>query len=159
MTSEIDVDGVTFRYRRAKTPALRGIDLHVSAGQFVAVVGPSQAGKSTLCLALNGLIPRSVPGKLSGEVRVGGRSTRKTSMKEMFTEAAIVFQDFESQLFATSAALDVAFGPENLGLPHDRIVERVTRYLGVVGLEGFERREPSSLSGGQKQRLALASAL
>ncbi|WP_028925202.1 ABC transporter ATP-binding protein [Pseudonocardia acaciae] len=159
MTSEIAVDGVTFRYRRAKTPALRGIDLHVSAGQFVAVVGPSQAGKSTLCLALNGLIPRSVPGKLSGEVRVGGRSTRKTSMKEMFTEAAIVFQDFESQLFATSAALDVAFGPENLGLPHDRIVERVTRYLGAVGLEGFERREPSSLSGGQKQRLALASAL
>jgi len=159
MTSEIDVDGVTFRYRRAKTSALRGLDLHIPAGQFVAVVGPSQAGKSTLCLAINGLIPQSVPGKLTGEVRVGGRSTRTTPMKEMFTSAAIVFQDFESQLFATSAALDVAFGPENLGLPHDQIVERVTRYLGLVGLEGFERREPSSLSGGQKQRLALASAL
>jgi len=159
MTSDIHVDGVTFRYRRSKTSALRDLDLHIPAGQFVAVVGPSQAGKSTLCLAINGLIPQSVPGKLTGEVRVGGRSTRTSPMKEMFTAAAIVFQDFESQLFATSAALDVAFGPENLGLPHDQIVERVTRYLGLVGLEGFERREPSSLSGGQKQRLALASAL
>jgi energy-coupling factor transport system ATP-binding protein len=159
MTAEIEVDRLSFRYRRTKTSALRNLNLHIPAGQFVAVIGPSQAGKSTFCLAINGLIPQSVPGKLTGEVRIGGRSTRTTPMKEMFTSAAIVFQDFESQLFATSAALDVAFGPENLGLPHDQIVERVTRYLGLVGLEGFERREPSSLSGGQKQRLALASAL
>ncbi|WP_413801983.1 ABC transporter ATP-binding protein [Streptomyces iranensis] len=159
MSGIVEVHDLGFRYRRASTQALRGIELDIPAGQFVAVVGPSQAGKSTLCLALNGLIPHSVAGKMTGDVRVGGRSTRHTPVKEIFTEAAIVFQDFESQLFASSAALDVAFGAENLGLPHVEIVARVHRYLGLVGLEGFERREPSSLSGGQKQRLALASAL
>lgn len=159
MTEMIEVADLGFRYRKTTRPALRAVDLTIPTGQFVAVIGPSRAGKSTLCLSLNGLIPHSVAGKMTGTVHLDGRSTQDRSMKDMFTEAAIVFQDFESQLFSSNAALDVAFGPENLGLAHDEIVARVDHYLDLVGLRGYERREPSSLSGGQKQRLALASAL
>src|ERR671921_2635306 len=159
MEPEVSVRGLGCRYRGQQKPALDGVDLEVAEGEFVVVMGPSGAGKSTLCVSLNGLIPHFFKGKMEGEVRVGGRSTREGKVGEFAQEVGLVFQDFEAQLFSTNVALEVAFGPENFRVERGEVVERVERVLGQVRLEGFEKRPPATLSGGQKQRLAIASVL
>jgi energy-coupling factor transport system ATP-binding protein len=155
----ITLEDVRFRYRGGHSFALNGINLKVETGELVAVVGPSRAGKSTLCMTLNGLIPHYTRGRFEGRVIVAGRATAKARVADLSRDVALVFQDFESQLFSTSAALDVAFGPENFGVDHANVVARVQDALEVTRLRGFERREPATLSGGQKQRLAIAAAL
>lgn len=155
----IKIKDLSFQYRSAADKALNNINLEFGKGEFAAVIGPSRAGKSTLCLTMNGLIPHSLKGEFSGSVCLCGVSTADEETSGLFQYAAIVFQDFESQLFSTCAAMDVAFGPENLGLAHDEIVHRVNESLKMVDLSGYDRRDPSSLSGGQKQRLAIASVL
>jgi energy-coupling factor transport system ATP-binding protein len=159
MEPEVSIEGLTYRYRGQQKPALQGVDLEVDEGEFVVIMGPSGAGKSTLCVSLNGLIPHFFRGKMEGEVRVGGRSTREGNVGEFAQEVGLVFQDFEAQLFSTNVALEVAFGPENFRVERDEMIERVERVLGQVRLEGFEKRTPATLSGGQKQRLAIASVL
>src|ERR687894_1318291 len=159
MKPEVSIEGLVYRYRGQQKPALAGVDLEVAEGEFVVVMGPSGAGKSTLCVYLNGLIPHFFRGKMEGEVRVGGRSTREGRVGEFAQEVGLVFQDFEAQLFSTNVALEVAFGPENFAVERDEMVRRVERVLGEVSLEGFENRTPATLSGGQKQRLAIASVL
>src|ERR671921_153806 len=159
MEPEVSVRGLGCRYRGQQKPALDGVDLEVAEGEFVVVMGPSGAGKSTLCVSLNGLIPHFFKGKMEGEVRVGGRSTREGKVGEFAQEVGLVFQDFEAQLFSTNVALEVAFGPENFRVERGEMVERVESVLGQVRLEGFEKRTPATLSGGQKQRLAIASVL
>ncbi len=155
----ISLKDVRFRYRRSPTYALDGIDLDISKGEFVAVIGPSQAGKSTLCLLLNGLIPHVVNGKLEGTVIIDGMDTSSHKCGELYKSVAMVFQDFEAQLFSTCAALDVAFPAENKGVPYEMLRELVHDCLERVDMLGFEMRQPALLSGGQKQRLAIASAL
>jgi energy-coupling factor transport system ATP-binding protein len=159
MEPEVRVEGLGFRYRGQQKPALDGVDLEVAEGEFVVVMGPSGAGKSTLCVSLNGLIPHFFRGRMEGEVRVGGRSTREGRVGEFAQEVGLVFQDFEAQLFSTNVALEVAFGPENFAVERDEMIRRVESVLGQVRLEGFENRTPATLSGGQKQRLAIASVL
>jgi energy-coupling factor transport system ATP-binding protein len=159
MEPEVTIEGLTYRYRGQQKPALKGVDLEVAEGEFVVIMGPSGAGKSTLCVSLNGLIPHFFRGKMEGEVRVGGRSTREGKVGEFAQEVGLVFQDFEAQLFSTNVALEVAFGPENFKVERGEMIERVERMLGQVRLEGFEKRTPATLSGGQKQRLAIASVL
>jgi energy-coupling factor transport system ATP-binding protein len=159
MEPAVSVSGLTYRYRGQQKPALGGVDLKVAEGEFVVIMGPSGAGKSTLCVSLNGLIPHFFRGKMEGEVRVGGRSTREGNVGEFAQEVGLVFQDFEAQLFSTNVALEVAFGPENFRVERGEMIERVERVLGQVNLEGFEQRTPATLSGGQKQRLAIASVL
>mgnify|MGYP000224059454 FL=1 len=155
----IDIRDLSYRYRGQKTPALQSINLQVEEGDFVVVMGPSEAGKSTLCACLNGLVPHFFRGKFRGEVRVLGRNTREHSVAEMAELVGLVFQDFEAQLFSTNVALEVAFGPENFNVPWEEIDRRVRRSLSLVGLEGMEQRAPATLSGGQKQKLAIASVL
>ena len=159
MKPEVSIEGLGYRYRGQQKPALDGVDLEVAEGEFVVVMGPSGAGKSTLCVSLNGLIPHFFRGRMEGEVRVGGRSTREGKVGEFAQEVGLVFQDFEAQLFSTNVALEVAFGPENFAVEREEMVRRVERVLGEVRLGGFEDRTPATLSGGQKQRLAIASVL
>src|ERR687894_417635 len=159
MKPEVSIEGLGYRYRGQQKPALDGVDLEVAEGEFVVVMGPSGAGKSTLCVSLNGLIPHFFRGRMEGEVRVGGRSTREGRVGEFAQEVGLVFQDFEAQLFSTNVALEVAFGPENFAVERDEMVRRVESVLRQVRLEGFEDRTPATLSGGQKQRLAIASVL
>src|SRR5919205_2043562 len=159
MKPEVSIEGLGYRYRGQQKPALRGVDLEVAEGEFVVVMGPSGAGKSTLCVSLNGLIPHFFRGRMEGEVRVGGRSTREGRVGEFAQEVGLVFQDFEAQLFSTNVALEVAFGPENFAVEHEEMERRVRSVLGQVRLKGFEDRTPATLSGGQKQRLAIASVL
>jgi energy-coupling factor transport system ATP-binding protein len=150
---------VGFTYRGAATPALDGVDLTVQRGEMAVVLGPSGAGKTTLCLCTNGLIPHFVHGSVSGRVEVFGVPTTDGTVSQLARDVALVFQDFEAQLFSTSVELEVAFGPENFAVPPDEIRRRVAGALAAVGLAGFERREPATLSGGEKQRLAIASVL
>src|ERR671917_866241 len=155
----VSVRNLGYRYRGRRDAALRGVDLEIGEGEFVVVMGHSGAGKSTLCTSLNGLIPHFFRGRMEGEVRVGGRSTREGKVGEFASEVGLVFQDFEAQLFSTNVALEVAFGPENFEVDREEMVRRVESVLSQVRLEGFDDRQPATLSGGQKQRLAIASVL
>ncbi len=138
---------------------LRGVDLSIERGEFVALMGPTGAGKSTLCLALNGLVPQATGGVIRGRVEVLGRSTRTTPVAILASQVGLVMQDPESQLFSATVETEVAFGPENLGLPPQQIAERVAWALNLVGMADYRQRTPTQLSGGQKQRVAIAASL
>ncbi|MDP8949596.1 MAG: energy-coupling factor transporter ATPase [Actinomycetota bacterium] len=155
----VSIRDLTYTYRGQDKAALDGVSLEVAEGEFVVVMGPSGAGKSSLCTSLNGLIPHFFRGRMEGEVRVRGRSTRDGKVGEFAKEVGLVFQDFEAQLFSTNVALEVAFGPENFRVDREEMTRRVGEVLKRVRLEGFENRQPATLSGGQKQRLAIASVL
>ncbi|MFW6361755.1 MAG: ABC transporter ATP-binding protein [Spirochaetota bacterium] len=156
----IEVKGLTFTYKGdEENQAVKGIDLDVDRGEFVVIMGPSGAGKSTLANSMNGLIPGFMKGRYSGSVLVNGHEVKGTPVSRMAREIGLVFQDFEAQLFSTNVNLEIAFGPENFGVPRDEIVQRIEKVLKTVKLEGFEDRQPATLSGGQKQRLAIGSVL
>src|SRR5918993_1668645 len=155
----VRISGLGYRYRGQSKAALRDVNLEIGEGEFLVVMGASGAGKSTLCVSLNGLIPNFLRGRMEGEVRIRDRSTREGKVGEFAREVGLVFQDFEAQLFSTNVALEVAFGPENLGVEREEMVRRVESVLKRVRLGGFEGRQPATLSGGQKQRLAIASVL
>lgn len=138
---------------------LKGINLTVERGEFVSVMGPTGVGKTTLCLAMNGIIPHSTGGVYQGEVIVDGLLTSETPVAHMAHKVGIVFQDPESQLFNMTIEDEIAFGLESLGLKRDIIGERIQHVLKVVRMEGLGRRSPFHLSGGQKQRVAIASIL
>jgi energy-coupling factor transport system ATP-binding protein len=160
LTTLVDARDVWVKYRGANDYALKGVSVSVSEGEVVAVVGPTGAGKTTLCKVLSGIIPNfGAYDDFKGNVTVDGKSTLGKRVGEISRSCAMVFQDYESQLFRTTVELEVAFGPENLCVSRDEILKRVRRSLELVGLVGFEKRYSFALSGGQKQRLAIASML
>lgn len=151
----IDCRGVTFGYEGIPEPALRGVSLAIKAGEWVAVLGQNGSGKSTLARLMNALLMPS-----SGSVRVDDLDTRRPeSLWAIRRTVSMVFQNPDNQIVATTAEEDVAFGPENLGLPTAEIARRVGEALQLVGLSELRHRPPHQLSGGQKQRLAIAGAL
>jgi energy-coupling factor transporter ATPase len=154
----ICANGLHFSYRDGSgkdISALNGIDLTIREGEFVAVIGANGSGKSTLARHFNCLLRPT-----QGDVWVNGINTRDPAgWREIRRKVAMVFQHPESQAVATTIEEDVAFGPENLGVPPDEIRHRVDWALGAVGLAGLHKRAPHHLSGGQKQRLALAGVL
>ncbi len=153
------VQDLHFKYPSGQDKALHGISFSIKPGEFIGIMGPSGAGKTTLALCLRGLIPHSVTGQMQGEVMVCGMNTRTVTPAEIGEKVAIVFQDPEAQLIGLTVAEDLAYGPENYVWPRERILAAIPRLLKQVRLEGMEDRETFSLSGGQKQRVALASAL
>lgn len=167
----LEATGLRFAYRApaspadspfppvAGVPALDGVEVALEAGTLTGVMGSTGAGKSTLIRALHRAIPCFYRGDLLGEVRLGGSSLQGRTVADLAGVIGVVFQDFEYQLFSSNCALEVAFGPENLGVPPGEMRGRVARCLEVCGLAGFEDREPSTLSGGEKQRLAIAAVL
>ena len=155
----IRLEDVSFRYRAGKAPALSGVTGHIRPGELVGLLGRSGSGRSTLAGTLNGTIPHLVRGDLQGRVRIADQDIREKRPRDLADRVGFVFQDFEAQLFSTNVALEVAFGPENLGVARGEILRRVDRCLRMVGLESLRHKVPSGLSGGQKQRLALASVL
>jgi energy-coupling factor transporter ATPase len=150
-------DNVSFRYGAAgdAVAALRDVSLALRPGELLALLGANGSGKSTLAQLANGLLAPS-----EGTVAVEGIDTRDATRARAVRElVGVVFQNPDDQIVATAVEDDVAFGPENLGLPRAEIRARVDSALATVGLTGMERREPHLLSGGQKQRLAIAGAL
>jgi energy-coupling factor transport system ATP-binding protein len=157
--SALALDNVRFRYAGSDRSALDGVSIEIPKGEFVSLLGANGSGKSTLCLLANGLIPHTVHGELQGTVRVFGEDVSKKSVAELSARVGMVFQEPESQLFCMSVEEEVAFGPENLGIPREELRERVEWALELVGMNGYNDRSPFSLSGGQKQRVAIAAAL
>jgi energy-coupling factor transport system ATP-binding protein len=140
-------------------PVLKGVDLRVRKGEFLALMGPTGAGKTTLCLTLNGILPHLLGGAFEGRVVVAGMDTRDHGPGQMSRQVGLVFQDAESQLFNMTVEDEVAFGLESLGLSPSEMEERITWALEVVRLTGLRQRHPLQLSGGQKKRLAIATVL
>jgi energy-coupling factor transporter ATP-binding protein EcfA2 len=140
-------------------PVLRGIDLEVQRGEFVSLMGPTGVGKTTLCLALNGIVPRSMGGIFKGDVIVSGLNTKKHPVSTLASKVGLVLQDPESQFFSMTVEDEVAFGPESLGVPPSEILDRIDWALDVVQMSDFRERSPFQLSGGEKQRVAIASIL
>ncbi len=134
--------------------ALDGVDLHIHPGERVALLGPNGAGKTTLVLHLNGIL---VP--TSGSVAVSGLPVAREHLLEVRRRVGIVFQDPDDQLFMTTVAQDVAFGPRNLGLPAAEVETRVHEALTAVGMLDVADRPPHHLSFGQKRRVAVATVL
>jgi energy-coupling factor transporter ATP-binding protein EcfA2 len=121
----VNITNLHYRYRGQKTFALDGIDLAVPKGEFLMIMGPSEAGKSTLAATINGLIPHFHNGKLEGDVVVIGQNTREKTVAQMSETVGMVFQDFEAQLFSTNVELEVAFGPENFAVDRPEIKHRI----------------------------------
>ena len=152
---------VTYRYPGYRRPAIHEVDLVVGDGEIVGLVGPNDAGKSTLCLVAAGLAPASIGGEVTGEVLVDGASTLGRRPHELAGDVGIVFAQPTGQLsgIAGSVFEEVAFGPLNLGLPVAETVARTRAALAAVGIGDLADRRPDRLSGGQTQLVAIASML
>lgn len=157
----LDVDSLTYTYPGGLAPALKNISFQVEPGQLLAIVGPNEAGKSSLCLALAGLIPALFHGEMQGQVKIGNLDTRSHSPGDLAGQVGLVLQNPANQLSGMRYTVyeEVAFGLENLGISRAEMPERIDRALGQVGLADLRERSPYTLSGGQQQRLALASVL
>lgn len=150
---------VTFTYRGAAAPALRDVTLELRRGELTVLMGATGAGKSTLAKCVNRSIPQFQPGVLRGTIAVLGEDVSAATVSDLAGRVGLVSQDFEAQLFSTTVRHEVAFGMEQLGVPPAVMTQRLAEALRIVGLEGFERRDPITLSGGEKQRLAIAALL
>jgi energy-coupling factor transporter ATP-binding protein EcfA2 len=155
----VEVDGLTFRYRRATEPAIQDVSLAVQPGEVVLVAGPSGCGKSTLIRAINGLIPHAYTGDLTGTVRVAGGLTTELKLRDIARTVGTVLQDPAKQIVGSTVESELAFGPENQGLPRDEIVERIRAVAAQAGIEPLLGRETAALSGGERQLLAIAAIL
>ncbi len=154
----IELEEVTFTYPDG-TVALKNLSFFLNKGEVAAVVGENGAGKTTLCYLLSGVIPHIYGGTIRGRVSVAGVQPKDLTMRELSKKVSIVLQDPDSQIFSPTVLMEVAFGPSNLGLSKEEIMNNVRWALEVTGLSGLEGRSPDELSGGQKQRLVLASVL
>ncbi len=135
--------------------ALEGVDLEIERGSFTAILGHNGSGKSTLARHFNGIF---LP--LEGAVLVDGMNTAdEEKLYEIRRKIGMVFQNPDNQIVASVVDEDVAFAPENLGLPREEIIRRVDSSLASVGMEEFRGHAPHLLSGGQKQRVAIAGVL
>ncbi|MHB8762466.1 MAG: energy-coupling factor transporter ATPase [Coriobacteriia bacterium] len=151
----IELHEVSVTYPGAERPALDRVTLTIVPGRTLALLGPNGSGKSTLARLCNALLMPT-----SGRVVVDGMSTvDEDTLWQIRARVGFVQQNPENQIVGTVVEEDVAFGPENLGVPVQELRSRVDDALAAVGLTGFERREPHLLSEGQKQRLAIAGAL
>ena len=150
----IEFDGVGYTYD-GEDFVLSGIDLDVARGEFLCILGGNGSGKSTLAKHINALLTPD-----EGSVKVFGYDTRNSKATYFIrSKAGMVFQNPDDQLVASLIEDDVAFGPENLGVPSEELQDRVSEALSQVGLQGFDKRETNALSGGQKQRVAIAGVL
>ncbi|MBW3612556.1 MAG: energy-coupling factor ABC transporter ATP-binding protein [Chloroflexi bacterium] len=153
--------GVGYRYPGVAVPALLDVDLHLGSGEVVGVTGASESGKTTLCLVVSGLAPRVVGGRIRGTITLDGESVDDWPMHRLAGRVGIGFQDPTSQLSQVAVTVfeEVAFGPMNLGVARDAIVERTWEALGTLRIEGLAERDPRRLSGGQQQLVAMAGLL
>jgi energy-coupling factor transport system ATP-binding protein len=157
----VQMRGATYAYAGTKATVLEGVDLDVEPGRVVAVVGPNESGKSTLCLVAAGLAPAAIGGRLSGSVVLDGQESATLKPYEAAQRCGILFQNPATQLSGTSATVweELAFGPRNLGLSIDEVAERVEEAMTTLQIGGLAERDPHRLSGGQAQLVALASVV
>ncbi|MDQ7093461.1 energy-coupling factor transporter ATPase [Desulfosporosinus sp. PR] len=155
----IELTNLSYHYPNTEEAGLKNISLSVKKGKFIVLMGKTGAGKTTLSLCLNGLIPQLLGGKLTGQVKVAGRDVSKTPVQLMSKFLGLVLQDPETQLIGRTVEEDTAFGPRNLSVPLAEIQQKVDHTLEKVKLKGYNQRLTEELSGGEKQRLAIAGVL
>jgi len=156
---DIEIENLWWKYATSKEWILKNISIKIGKGEFLGIVGPSGAGKTTLCLCMSGLIPLRSKGLINGKVLIKGMDTKNISLQKIISKVGIVFQDPDTQLVTMSVEDEIAFPLENMGFQKKEIKERVEEALKIVGLEEYREKYPYELSGGQKQRLAIASIL
>ena len=158
MSELIQVQNVSYTYTTQQgrsIPALQDITLSIRHGEYLTILGHNGSGKSTLAQLLNGLLTPT-----TGRVVVEGwETTDAAHLREIRQRVGMIFQSPDNQLIANTVEEDVAFGPENLGVPHDELADRIRQSLEAVGLWKYRRRPPHTLSAGQKQRTAIAGVL
>ena len=149
-------ESVSFQYG-SENKILDSVDLEINKNDFTAILGKNGSGKTSLTYCINGLIPHAIPGKLTGNVYIDGKNTKDISIGEISKNVGSVFQDPDLVIFNLTVEEEVAFGVYNLKLDDPK--KRIKDALKMVGLDGFENRDPQSLSGGQKQLLCIACIL
>src|SRR5262245_13913186 len=157
----VDLKNITYKYPLTHKPVLQNINLRVDEGEFVAVIGPNEAGKSTLCYTIAGFVPHFFKGELTGTVEVAGRESSQSSLHEWVLNVGLAFQNPFNQISGAEYTVyeEIAFGLENIGVPHEEMKQRVEEALELTGISDLADRSPYSLSGGQQQRVALTSIL
>ena len=153
------VENLTFRYRRRTDPAIDHLNFELHPGQVMLIAGSSGCGKTTLMRCINGLIPNTYTGEMTGDVRLFGKSIATMSMAEISQQVGTLLQDPERQILGSYVINEVAFGLESLGLPRGEIIQRVDRSLDRLGILPLRERETFGTSGGEKQKIALAGIL
>lgn len=153
------MENVWFKYEHGEDYVLQDINLRIKKGEFVAVTGPTAAGKSTLCMCFNGLVPNYIDGKFKGHITVNDKDTAKHSTGHLAREIGIVFQNPESQLYGLTVEEEIIFALENYSLPVAEIRDRLHWALNAVDMYKYKDKSPYELSGGQKQRVIIASTL
>jgi energy-coupling factor transport system ATP-binding protein len=161
MAAVIEVKNLSFKYAGENGYALRDISFCVTGGEFLSIIGPNAAGKSSLCNALAGLIPLYFTGKMDGTVTVLGKATTQTTVAELSQRIGFVFQNPFNQLSYTTNTVEeeLAYGLCNRGVPRREMLRRVRETAQVIRVEELLHKNPLELSGGQVQRVAIGSAL
>ncbi|MEN6314124.1 MAG: energy-coupling factor transporter ATPase [Clostridiaceae bacterium] len=155
-----NIQNVTWKYGTEEPSVLKNISMEIEPKDFIGIMGPTGAGKSSLAFVFRGLIPDFFEeGEFEGKVTISGIQVSKSSPQLFADVVGSVFQDASSQILGTTVFDDIAFGPCNLGLPKDEVIERVNTYLKKLKLTEKSKRKPDSLSGGEMQRLVSAGAL
>lgn len=154
-TNIIEIKNLSFQYEGSSKKVLKNLNIDIKEGEFVCVLGHNGSGKSTLAKLINA---QYIP--TEGDILVGNMNTKDDdSLWDIREMCGMVFQNPDNQLVATIVEEDVAFGPENLGVPREELRRRVDECLELVGMSEYKRRSPALLSGGQKQRIAIAGIL
>lgn len=153
------VRDLAFSYRAREDLAIEDISFDLGRGELLLVAGASGCGKTTLARCINGLIPRSYKGDMSGEVHIFGDRADRLTLAQLSQQVGTLLQDPERQIVGSNVIAEVAFGPENLGLPRVEIEQRIDESLGRLGILHLRERETFELSGGEKQKVALAGVL
>jgi energy-coupling factor transporter ATP-binding protein EcfA2 len=157
----IGLSGVGYRYAGETKAALLDVDLDLRDGEVLGVTGRSESGKTTLCLVVSGLAPRTIGGRIRGAVRLDGEAVDDWPMHRLSQRIGIGFQNPATQLsqVAESVFEEVAFGPMNLAVPRDEVIARTWDALAILRIEALAERDPVRLSGGQQQLVAIAGLL
>ncbi len=159
MKVAIRFEDYTWRYSRAKEPALRNVNLEIEEGSLVGIIGPNNSGKTTLAYSMNGLIPNQYYGVRSGHVYIMGKEVKEYNQVELCQKVGLVFSDPEAQFTAMTVEDEVVFGMENLGLSIEEIERRLAWVVPLTDIGDLMDKPPYEISGGQKQRVALAAVL
>ncbi len=153
------IDNLSFRYRDRPGAAIYNLSFTVNPGEVLLIAGASGCGKTTLVRCINGLIPRSYKGEMSGKILVYGEEVKDWKLSQISQKIGTVLQDPERQILGTKVVNEVAFGLENLGMPRQEIFSRVDEALNFLKISHLRNRETFNLSGGEKQKVALAGVL
>jgi energy-coupling factor transport system ATP-binding protein len=159
VTAILTVENLSFQYRTRPDIALSDVSFSLEAGEMLLIAGASGCGKTTLARCINGLIPRSYGGERTGKVLLNGVDVKDMSLVEISQTVGTLLQDPERQIVASNVYNEIAFGPENLGMPREEILERVESAMRRLKIEYLRERSTFSLSGGEKQKVALAGLL